>query len=94
MEGCIQKQEERSLIRDLSPVPSVHSSVRVDPKLPSFEELKSDDKIQMELQKRLYKGCILYMVICTVGGPMKVKQRSSSGISDKIEFRFGLYFTC
>ena len=55
MEGRIQKQEESSQIRDLSPVPSAHSSVRVDPKLPSFEELKSDDKIQMELQKRLHQ---------------------------------------
>ena len=55
MEGHIQKQEDRSRIRDLSPVPSAHSSVRVDPKLPSFEELKSDDKIQMELQKRLHQ---------------------------------------
>ena len=55
MEGRIQKQQERSQIRDLSPVPSAHSSVRVDPKLPNFEELKSDDKIQMELQKRLHQ---------------------------------------
>ena len=55
MEGRIQKQEERSRIRDLSPVPSAHSSVRMNPKLPSFEELKSDDKIQMELQKRLHQ---------------------------------------
>ena len=54
MEGRIRKQEDRSRIRDLSPVPSAHSSVR-DPKLPSFEELKSDDKIQMELQKRLHQ---------------------------------------
>ena len=55
MEGHIQKQEERSQIRELSPVPPAHSSVRVDPKLPSFEELKSDDKIQMELLKRLHQ---------------------------------------
>ena len=33
-------------------------------------------------------------MLYTDGGPMKVKQRSSSGISDKIEFRLGLYFTC
>ena len=31
MEGRIQKQEERSRIPDLFPVPSAHSSVRVDP---------------------------------------------------------------
>ena len=55
MEGRIQKQEERSRIRDLSPVPSAHSSARVEPKLPSFEELKSDDKIQMKLLKRLHQ---------------------------------------
>ena len=55
MDGRIQKQEERCQIRDLLPVPLAHSSVRVDPKLPSFEELKSDDKIQMELQKRLHQ---------------------------------------
>ena len=34
---------------------SAHSSVRMEPKLPSFKELKLDDKIQMELQKRLHQ---------------------------------------
>ena len=55
MEGCSQKKEERSHIHGLSQVPSAHSSVRVVPKLPSFEELKSDDKIQRELQTRLHQ---------------------------------------
>ena len=55
MEGCSQKKEERGHIHGLSQVPSAHSSVRVVPKLPSFEELKLDDKIQRELQTRLHQ---------------------------------------
>ena len=56
MEGRLQKQEDRSRLRDMSPVPSAHSSVRIpgDQKLPTFDELRSDDRIQMEVQKRLH----------------------------------------
>ena len=54
----MQKQNDRMQIRDISPVPSAHSSMKEASEsaqhLPSFEELRSDGKIQAELQKRLH----------------------------------------
>ena len=60
MEGRIDQQEQKSRLRELSPVPSAHSSLRIqkgdsDPKLPTFDELRSDDKIQAEVQRRLHQ---------------------------------------
>ena len=54
----LQKQEERVSIRDVSVLPSAHSSPKatkdLDPeKLPSFQELKGDSKIQAEVDKPL-----------------------------------------
>ena len=54
----LQKQEERVSIRDVSVLPSAHSSPKagkdLDPeKLPSFHKLKGDSKIQAEVDKRL-----------------------------------------
>ena len=48
LEGCNTKQEERSRIRDLYPLPSG----RADYRLPSFKDLKLDDKIQRKLHQR------------------------------------------
>ena len=54
----MQKQNDRIQVCDISPVPSAHSSMKESPgsaqHLPSFEELRSDGKIQAELQKRLH----------------------------------------
>ena len=54
----MQKQNDWIQVRDISPVPSAHSSMKESPGsaqyLPSFEELRSDGKIQAELQKRLH----------------------------------------
>ena len=60
MEGRIDQQEQKSRLRELSPVPSAHSSLRIqkgdsDPKLMTFDELRSDDKIQAEVQHRLHQ---------------------------------------
>ena len=45
----MQKQNDRMQIRDISPVPSAHSSMKEASEsaqhLPSFEELRSDGKI-------------------------------------------------
>ena len=53
----LQKQEERVSIANVSALPSAHSSpkkVSDQPeKLPSFEELKSNSKIQAEVDRRL-----------------------------------------
>ena len=60
MEGRINQQEQTLRLRGLSPVPSAHSSLRIhkgdsDHKLPTFDELCSDDKIQAEVQRRLHQ---------------------------------------
>ena len=53
MEDCVKKQEECSGAHAISPVPSAHGSLRrlddSDVRLPTFEELKSDDRIQGEI---------------------------------------------
>ena len=57
----LQKQEERVSLNEISALPSAQSSPKVarnsaakDPaRLPSFEELKSDSKVQAEVDKRL-----------------------------------------
>ena len=50
MDESVKKQEARTAIRDVSPIPSAHSSVRdSNHHLPSFEELCSDEKIQAEV---------------------------------------------
>ena len=54
----LQKQEERVSLRDVSVLPSAHSSPKaakdLDPeKLSSFHELKGDSKIQAEVHKHL-----------------------------------------
>ena len=60
MEGRIDQQEPKSRLRELLPVPSSHSSLRIhkgdsDHKLLTFEELRSDDKLQTEVQRRLHQ---------------------------------------
>ena len=60
MEGRIDQQEQKSRLRELSPVLSAHSSLRIhkgdsDHKLPTFDELRSDDRIQAEVQRRLHQ---------------------------------------
>ena len=54
----MQKQSEKIQVRDISPLPSDHSSMKESPgsaqQLPSFEKLCSDGKLQTELQRRLY----------------------------------------
>ena len=57
----LQKQEERVSLNEISALPSAQSSPKVarnsvakDPaKLPSFEELKSDSRVQAEVDRRL-----------------------------------------
>ena len=54
----LQKQEERVSLRDVSALPSAQSSPKADKelqpgKMPSFQELKGDSKIQAEVDKRL-----------------------------------------
>ena len=50
----MQKQSEKMQVHDISPVQSAHSSMRGYPRsaqhLPCCEELRSDGKIQAELQ--------------------------------------------
>ena len=53
-----QKQEEIVSLRDVSALPSAHSSPKpskntVPDRVPSFEELKNDFKVQAEVDKRL-----------------------------------------
>ena len=56
MDDRVKKQEARADVRDVSPIPSAHSSVRdSNHLLPSFEELRSDEKIQAEVQRRLHQ---------------------------------------
>ena len=51
MDDRVKKQEARTAVRDVSPIPSAHSSVRdSNHLLPSFEELRSNEKIQAEVQ--------------------------------------------
>ena len=56
-DGRLQKQEERVSIANVSALPSAHSlpkNVTDQPeKLPSFEELKTNSKIQAEVDRRL-----------------------------------------
>ena len=52
MDDRVKKQETRTAVRDVSPISSAHSSVRdSNHLLPSFEELRSDEKIQAEVQR-------------------------------------------
>ena len=59
MEGLLEKHQGRA--QEISPVPSAHSSLR-EPKgaseqqLPTFDELRSDDRIQIELQRKLHQS--------------------------------------
>ena len=47
MDERVKKEEARTAIRDMSPIPSAHSSVRdSNHQLPSFDELRCDEKIQ------------------------------------------------
>ena len=59
MEDRVQKQEERPGARAISPVPSAHRSLRIledsEVRLPTFEEIKSDDRIQGEIQRKLHQ---------------------------------------
>ena len=48
----LQKQEERSSIRELSVVPSAQSSPKSQ-KLPSIQTLKEDAHVQAEVERRL-----------------------------------------
>ena len=52
----LQKQEERVSLRDVSALPSAHSSPKAKTtpdRVPSFEELKNDSKVQAEVDRRL-----------------------------------------
>ena len=57
----LQKQEERVSLNEISALPSAQSSPKVaknseakdSAKLPSFEDLKSDSRVQAEVDKRL-----------------------------------------
>ena len=58
MEGRMDRDE--GPVREISPVPSAHSSLREprgasDQHLPTFDELRSDDRIQMEVQRKLHQ---------------------------------------
>ena len=58
IEDRVKKQEGRGA-RAISPVPSAHSSLRrlddSEARLPTFEELKSDDRIQGKIQRKLHQ---------------------------------------
>ena len=59
IEDRVKKQEASRGARAISPVPSAHSSIRrlddSEVRLPTFEELKSDDRIQGEIQRKLHQ---------------------------------------
>ena len=59
IEDRVKKQEASREVRAISPVPSAHSSLRKlddsEVRLPTFEELKSDDRIQGKIQQRLHQ---------------------------------------
>ena len=61
-EDCVNKQEEHPRAHAISPVTSAHSSSRrledSDVRLPIFEERKSDDRIQGEINKSCTKMTI------------------------------------
>ena len=50
----------RVVVQEISPVPSAHSSLwetgrASEQQLPTFDELRSDDRIQIEVQRKLYQ---------------------------------------
>ena len=54
----LQKQEERVSLRDVSALPSAHSSPKASKeaapdRVPSFEELKNYSRVQAEVEKHL-----------------------------------------
>ena len=50
VEGFGERLQRQEVARDLFPVPSAHTS----PRVPSFDNLKSDSQIQTEVQDRLH----------------------------------------
>ena len=56
MDERVKEQEARTAIRDVSPIPSVHCSVHdSNHHLPSFEELRSHEKVQAEVQRHFHQ---------------------------------------
>ena len=59
IEDCVKKQEASRGARAISLKPSAHSLIRrlddSEVRLPTFEELKSDDRIQGEIQRKLHQ---------------------------------------